>query len=544
MANNSKWSVTNETNKSVNAISSFDTSDSPSMEMIYQASLSYLETSGSDNQIAANSTTDVMLDTDNLIYDVVFSLPSNGFPVADTSASLPLTSTSDVYPPYSIASDALDAMENTYKFYQYIQAYPTSNTATNFISALKSQQNNGTQTQPPAENAIDTFFQGTKQFKNCTSVTYASVQSYIGTFAGTSVGFNPSYTFYMYQSTSDDVVANGQVIFNLNNLKVPFDLTDNNGGYSIFYTDSSGKNTSLTYNKGQFVSDVNADFPSICLVISWVSSNQINNGNNSPDSVIPMMSGTINGNQSCGTKDKKDLSTKSSTSFSTIFDYISNSVGLLMGVHFVYELTWGKRKARLAKERENQEKELTKEQNEEINNKLDSISEQIAKNNQDVADRAQSDIKFDSDLDSAGKNMQAAADELSFQQQRTVLQGQIDEYSNQLDKIAQYGVNDEIEDVAQKLRSASEELANASTLPEIKEVSSSLEITFNEIDSSLKSIVQNLGDDISSETIDEINASNENLNDLKEQQEAMNERQADEESGDSPEGPDFDMSVM
>ncbi|MBN3265578.1 hypothetical protein [Pectobacterium brasiliense] len=538
---NSKWSVTNKSNKSVNAISSFDSSDSLSLKMIYESSLNYLNTSGNNNEISGNSTSDVILNTDNIIYDVVFSLPSNGFPVADVSVSLPINSISDVYPPYSIGSDALDAMRNTYKFCQYIQAYPTSNITTSFMSALQSQQNNGRQAQLPAKNAIDTFFLGTKQFKNCTSVTYASVQSYITTFAGASVGFNSSYTFYLYQSTSNNVVASGQVVFNLNNKKNPFDLGDNNGGYSIVYTDSSGKNTSLTYNQGQFVSDVNADFPDVCLTISWVSSNQINNENSATDSVIPSLAGTINGNKTCGTKNKKDFDNKSPTSFSTIFSYITGGVGLLMALHFVYEQTWGKRKARLVKERENQEKALTKEQNEEINNKLDSLSEQMAKNNQSVADRAQSDIKFDSNLDSASKSMQTAADDLSFQQQRTVLQQQLDEYSSLVDNVAQYSVNDEIENVAHKIRSASEDLANASTLSEIKEVSSSFESTFNEIESSLNSIVQNLDSGISAEAMSEIKKSNENLNDLKEQQEAMNERQAGEENGESPDDPDIDI---
>ncbi|KFF72155.1 hypothetical protein IW01_05160 [Pectobacterium brasiliense] len=541
---NGKWSVTNETNQSINAISSFDASDSSSLKMIYAASLSYLNTSESNNQIAKNSTADVILDTDNIIYDVIFSQPSNGFPVADTSVSLPLTSTSDVYPPYTVGSGALDAMKDTYKFCQYIQAYPTSNTATSFISALQAQESNGEQTKTPENNAIDTFFQGTKQFKNCTSVTYASVLSYIATFAGASVNFDNSYTFYLYQSTSNNVVANGQVVFNLNNKKNSFDLTDNNGGYNIVYTDSSGNNTSLTYNQGQFVSDVNADFPDICLSVVWVSSNQINNENNPTDSVIPSLSGTVNGNKSCGTKNKKDLDKKTPVSFNIIFGYISGGSGFAMTIYNVCEKIWKKAKARRAKEIENQEEELTPEQNEEINNEIDSISEQVAEDYQRVADRAQSGIEFDSNLDSGSTSMQAAADKLSLEQQRTILQQQIDEYSNQIDSLAQYGVNDELENAAQKIRSASEDLANASTLSEIKEVSSSLESTFNEVDSNLKSIVQNLGDDISAETIDEINQSNENLSDLKEQQEAMNERQADEENGDSPEDPDIDVGEI
>ncbi|GKW43777.1 hypothetical protein LOZ86_11385 [Pectobacterium parvum] len=540
MGTNSNWSVSNKGNKSVKAISSFDKSDSTSMEIIYQASLNYLDTSGSDNQIAANSTSDVILDTDNSIYDVVFSLPSNGFPVADTSASLPFDPNSDIYPPYSIASGALDAMQNTYKFYQYIQAYPTSNTATKFISAVQAQKNNGMQTQPPTENAIDTFFKGINQFNNCTSVTYASVMSYIKTFAGASVGFNPSYTFYLYQSASDKVVANGQVKFTLNNKNPPFDLTDSNGGYSIVYTDGSGANTNLTYNNGQFVSDINAAFPSVCLAVSWISNNRINNENNSTDSVIPIIAGTVNGNQSCGTKNKKDLSTKSSVSFKTVLGYVTSVFGLMGGADLIYKHTWVKWKERNAEKQKNAEKELTDKQNQDINDKLDKLSEQVAKDEQAVADRLKLDVNTDGDINTASDSVKAASDNLSLQQQKTVLNGEIDEYGSQIEKIAQFDVDKQLESTIVQLKNISNDVNNASTLADIKKVSSNAEPVLNEVNSSINSHINALGDQMSADVKAEINQSNSNIDDLKVQQDGMDERQATEENGESPDDPDMD----
>lgn len=548
---NKKWPVTNKTTGTVTAISAVSSS-SNSAGMIYEMGLSYLPTDKQNNTLPSAETTNVTLDGQTSsgdyqsIYDVIFAQPSNAFPVDDTSAVLPILG--DSYPAYTIPSSASDAMQNSYNFFRMIQAYPTSTLAKNFNQALTKEQSNQSQTTPSSTNPIDAFFGSTKNYQNCTAVTYAAVLSYVQTFAGASVGFVSNYTFYLYSANSDKVSESGTVSFDLNDVKSPFDLSDNNAGYTIVFKDSNGKSTPLFYNQGQFVSDIKSDFPDICLQITWASNNQVNGTKTSPNTIVPIMAGFINGVKATGTATKQDISSGKSTwgwpsTVTGWFGLVMGVGGAIMFGDWIIQKFRAKSKARAETERANNERQITDDQNQALNERIDNLAEETAKNNQAILDRLQSGEKFSQDLSAVDNQVTNALNDVNLSDAQAVMEMQIAEYGDQISALAEYGVTPELENAASTLREAARDVANANTPDQMKAARDKWDPKLEEVQNTVNDRVESLGNEISAQTRNDINASNENLEDLSEMQESLEEQQRQEEQGDADEDSDFEGDV-
>ncbi|PTO54487.1 hypothetical protein CWN94_09860 [Vibrio splendidus] len=545
---NKQWSVTNKTKGTVAAISAVSTKDNPS-GMMYEMGLSYLPTDKQGNTLPSGEATNVTLDGQMAsgdyqpIYDVIFSDPSNAFPVDDTSAMLPVLG--DSYPAYTVPPSATEAMENSYNFFRMIQAYPTSTLAKDFNQALTKEQSNQSQTTPSSSNPIDEFFSGTKTYQNCTSVTYAAILSYSQTFAGASVGFVSNYTFHLYSSSSDKVSEVGTVSFDLNDVKTPFDLTDNNAGYTIVFTDSNGQTTPLFYNQGQFVSDVNSDLPDICLQITWASSNQVNGTSTSPNTIVPIIAGYVNGVKATGTATKQDISSGKSiwgwpSTITGWFGLVMGVGGAIMFGDWIIQKLRGKSKARAETERASNEREITDQQNQALNERIDNLAAETAENNQAILDRLQSGEKFSQDLTAVDNQVTNALNDVNTSAAQAVMEQQIGEYGDQIEALAEYGVTPELSDAASTLREAARDVANANTPEQMKAAREKWDPKLEDVQKSVNERVESLGNEISAETKNNIDASNENLEDLSEMQESLEEQQEAEEQGNADEESDFE----
>ncbi|MCY4045184.1 MAG: hypothetical protein OXE99_08890 [Cellvibrionales bacterium] len=556
MSVNKNWPVTNNSAQPVSAISAYDpkSNDSPSMQTMYELPLTYLSLSHGESTLPASGVqSDVILDGTNpdgsyrSLYDVIFAHPVNGFPVVDTSVFASLKT--NEYPPFMIKDSDSAAMQNTYNFFRLIQAYPTSNLAQDFEEAVKQQKDNELQVNPGTTNSIDAFFQSTKGYKNCSQLTYAAIASYNKAFAGASVGFAESYTFHLYSANAGKVEETGSITFTLNNQSNLFELTDANGGYTITYNDPNGNATQLTYDSGQFVSDVHSDLPAICLVVSWASKNQVNRSSDTQNTIVPIMAGFVNGIKATGTSTKQDTGDGSSTwGFPTTvvgwFNFVCGLFGTGMGIYFLVATIQGKKAARLAKERANDEQQLSDAENERINQRIDGLSEQVAQSNQQILDRLQTQQKFTDNIDILKQNATDVIAQLNGDDQQRLLESEISEYGDQLDTLAKYGVTEDLAEAAAKLRTASGEIKNAQTPEEIKAATEKWKPQLEEVRATLNTRANSLQREMTEDAKKSINESNEHLDDIDKQQKALEEEQQQEEEGNADEDADFENSSL
>ena len=548
---NKKWTVTNSTKVAVTAISAAISNDS-SKAMIYEMGLSYLPSDKANDALPSGETTNVTLDEhtssgdEQEIYDVIFAKPSNAFPVDNASIMLPLFGGS--YPDYTISSTAADAMKNSYNFFRMIQAYPTSTLAKNFNQALTDEQSNESQTTPSSKSPIDTFFASTKSYQNCTAVTYAAILSYAQTFAGASVGFSQKRTFYLYSDHSDKVSEAGTVSFDLNAVQSPFDLSDKNAGYTIVFKDSNGESTPLFYEQGQFVSDVNSDMPAICLQITWASKNQLNGTDTSQDTIVPVMAGFVNGLKASGSSTKQDISSRTNkwgwpSTVTGWFSLVMGVGGAIMFGDWIIQKFRAKSKARVETERANNERQITDEQNKALNDRIDAMSEKMAEHNQAILDKLQSDEQFSQDLQAVENQTTNAINDINKSDAQRVMEKQISEYGDQISEIAEYGVTSDLQDAASTLREAARDVANANSVDQMKAAREKWDPELEEVQKTITKRTEVLDQEISAETRNNINRSNENLEELAAEQEAIEDQQELEERGEFDEDSVFDDVV-
>jgi hypothetical protein len=116
------------------------------------------------------------------------------------------------FTPQTATAAEQQSIANADLFYQTIQAYPTSQLATDYQTAMSrtitsaSSQANGSANS--TANASDTitqnvnaFFQGTKQFQNVTLASLVAVESYYDKFPFIWAQYK-STTYYLYSRSS------------------------------------------------------------------------------------------------------------------------------------------------------------------------------------------------------------------------------------------------------------------------------------------------------------------------------------------------------
>ncbi len=361
---NTSCKVVNNSSKSVvvlDAYQSATTVPAYSTATGYQQQLKALPLSTGGTVLAPGATATVTLnDTyvsngqtkQSLIYQLLMSQPAGLFPVANVGEVIDFATST--YPDVTITDAEANNMNLGFAFVQNIMAYPGSQLATGFVSAMNSAQGQSTSTSMSA--AVAAYFNSTKSYQGLDFASYLAISTHMKQFAwtwGLDASGNPGRTYYLYASSdasSGSSSSQGSVTISLPaSAANPADPSDPNSGYTI--TLSSGGNTSqLSFSSGQFVDNPNVDTPAICLQGSYALKSTFTQ--KSTDNVLwPVITGTVNGTKVIGVSQAPDdaatswLKSLLPKSFDDLFNDFMKIMGLAMAIDFLKNKLSGKKEA-------------------------------------------------------------------------------------------------------------------------------------------------------------------------------------------------------
>ncbi len=269
------------------------------------------------------------------------------------------------YAPQTITKAEQKSIEDAATFYQTISAYPTSQLAKNYQTAMTSTQTNAanqadgsSSSSDNIANAIsggaDNFFKSTKGFKDVTLSSLVAIESYYKKFCFVWAQYKKSVTYYLY---SNDGKATSFVGTLSLERASSIDLTKLNSGYACTFTPASDpKDTTsvdvdaskakiLTYSDGLFVDDVNKDIPAVA-VKGTFQLKRLFTQVPTDSQIITVMTGTIDGAVCIGFDSPQKSDDKSGSDYWTtlfepktsegVFHLVMTLGGVLMMMHFAY----------------------------------------------------------------------------------------------------------------------------------------------------------------------------------------------------------------
>lgn len=234
----------------------------------------------------------------------------------------------------TVTKDILTAFNECFNFIQQVEAYPQSDFAKNFNSAINTASQAGNTAGNASDNtknmkaAVNKFFASTKSAKNVTYDIYLSTNTYINEYPFPWAQ-KASATYYLYSSstTGEDNNGKGSVatyvgtitVTKPNSLdwskalagytaefqgaQVPDYLSSSKTGSDKNNWNTTGAKTSLGYSQGQFISDPDQDVHDITLQgLYCLQSSLIGQSNNDSQvgTIIPILIGTVSGKQCIG----------------------------------------------------------------------------------------------------------------------------------------------------------------------------------------------------------------------------------------------------
>lgn len=326
---------------SVCVISGFNSTSDNSLTG-YEQQLTLLQFSDGSTVLASGKSNTLMLDqlipgTQNpmLAYNLLISQPNYLFPVAAVGEMADLLS--GVFPAITIpGASPQDSGTgiNAFIFLQNLQAYPGSNMAQQFTTALNNA--GGANSGGDLDAAMASFFANTVSFKDVTFNAYVAAQSYVTAFAFAWANFQPSYTYYVYttgQATGS--TGSGGTVAELGTITltqtppsgIP-SLSDPSGGYTIIFTPSSGSPVTLSFSKGQVLSG--GDVPQVCLQGLYMDKSYATGNQTDYGSIISSLAGTVFGQQAIATEYQQDLSSSQPSGLQSFLS--SSGWQLTMGI--------------------------------------------------------------------------------------------------------------------------------------------------------------------------------------------------------------------
>lgn len=534
---NKNCKIQNNSDNELMVLNAVDDSDT---EIIYEGSLTVLNTIDGSNTIAENSTNSIELNEYsenpntgeqiyNTLYDLILVQSTTLFPIENVSEMLSFTT--NTYPSISVNNANFDQMNSAFKFYQTVEAFPTSNLIKNFNAAMQDASAGNI---TGIDSAVDAFFASTDGFKNVTMNAYATVSSYIEVYPLVWLAGKTSYTYYLYssgQSSSGNKAAptyQGKVTLNKIALGTILDPSDYNSGCTLTFTDPNNQNQTLYYDKGQFVDDKEVDIPSICLKGSFVFKRNLTYSALDKQ-VIPFLTGTINNQQVMGSYAKQEGGTPESSwyvfwhphSFKQWFTLIINIMTVLMALGFVCETLTkltklvNKLRNKVRNEAESDDAQPSEAELSQISDRQDEIN--VA--NQEIAQEQLNQL-----TGCESNNCQEVPDASEIEQNilgnRVETQFNInndryrnfedllDSQENTLQSLAQYGANEELESAASNLETQEanlnsvSELLNSgdeSNLSQVNSLLDNINTGLSEVNTSISTISDNLSGSLSEE---------------------------------------------
>jgi len=412
-----------------------------------------------------------------------------------------------------------------FQFVQNIMAYPGSQLATGFVSAMSAAQGQSTSTS--MVQAVDAYFNSTKSYQGLDFASYLAMSTHMAAFAwtwGLDASGAPGRTYYLYAQSDANAAS-------------PADPTDANSGY---VTTLSTGNVPLYFENGQFVNDTNVDIPSVCLQGTYALKSTFTQ--KSTDNVLwPVLVGTVNGVKVIGvSQEPADASTswlKSllPKSFDDLLNDFLKVMGVAMAIDFLKNKFSGKKEA-LDNDEANENDGAPPDADQQA--AADAGAEQIGNDAQaqaqDVADRMGADgdqpaIDVPAEADIPQSQVEANADQVQAldQVQADAYQGSIDEYRGQLEELAEIGTNPPLEDAAGQLMEANDQLSEARVNSDFSDVSQSL----TEVHANIDLSVEQLGSEVTESVEQSIQESQAAAAEYEESAETIEEQSSQVEEG-------------
>jgi hypothetical protein len=241
------------------------------------------------------------------------------YPIANLPLTLQSNNGATNYAPLTIAKEDLTGMSEAVNFYQTILAFPSSQLATDYYTALQAAKDaavskadgspdSATASAMALDNAMSSFFKSTTNYESVTLGGVVAIANYYNNFPAIWAQYKDDLTYYLY--SSDETTACFAGVLTLKKTG-QLDVTKANGGYSCSFipavapTDTSrtdvdpSRAVSLTYKNGLFVDDPKATDPNIGLIGSFFVKRLFTN-EPADNSLLSVITGNINGTPSIG----------------------------------------------------------------------------------------------------------------------------------------------------------------------------------------------------------------------------------------------------
>ncbi len=299
--NSATWQFTNNSGQDVVLIDAFSAEDS-ALEQLYEQTLAFVKTADHQIALTQDAAKTIALPTVHLDehnrpqdYTIIVANAQTLFPLKVVELSVAANHQS--FPATGVTALDVTISKQAEAFTKTIIAFPSTSLAVDFATAL--------QTGDP--DAIAAFFAGTVNYKNLTLDMVVAVQTYYNRFPFFLTDYTAAKTYYLYTSDGTKNKYAGSVA--LENQAAAFTSMDKaTDSFSARYiTTNEADYTTLYYQDGQLVDDVDSDRPDYCLQGLFMLRSDITK-KEEDNQIILILKGTVNGRDVFGYDQKQERS--------------------------------------------------------------------------------------------------------------------------------------------------------------------------------------------------------------------------------------------
>lgn len=535
--------LSNASGVSVVVLNAFNSSTNVANNSIQQGYMQQLEILplASGNTLGDDASTTATLDgtyvdskgqtKPTYIYDLLVSKTDSLFPVMSVGESLNFNTMS--YPDIAVTAAAASNMQKALTFCMNIMTAPSSKMATSFQTTLSDAFKAGTVADGEAK--VSAFFNQYDTFAGLDFPSYVAVSTWLRGFAylwGMNSQGQPGMTYYVYSAAAagqSGATSEGSITFvRKPNAPSPADPTDRQSAYTITLESSSGAKTPLTFDNGQLIDSQGG---AIALNCSFGYKGTFT-GKDTDTTAITIFSGTLLNKQVLVIPLAPESGWDkfwSSLSFSKVFGYFMEAMGLWMALDFL--------KQKLTAKNEKLENDRANE-----NNGQDPSADQVAdaqNAGQDVGDQARQADQQLADRVAPGENVQVPANDADFTSTVADVRssgasafesvatdntsGAIDTAAEQLSDLAQIEMTPSLEEAEGNLVDAKSSLDDGDI--------SSANQSVGEVTTALPDIVNEMGSSVSTELQEQVKEAVEIQQEATEVSEKTNENSEDTKTG-------------
>lgn len=551
---NKNYAVTNNTGVDIVVLDASTDAGAVTAEQLYEQSLKILSTTDGQQIIKSGATGTVVLndthkdssgaDVYSKVYNLIIAKADNLYPIQ--AEGVMLTFSSQSYAPLTIGADAFKNMQLAENFQQTIMAYPTSNLSKDYQTAVNgATDNSGSAT--AIDTAVDKFFSSTKQYQAVTLNMVVALSTYYSQFPFVWASYKSTKTYYLYSSDGTTVKDCGSVQIN-----VPATASASTDktlpGFTLTYTDSSSNSKKLYYSTGQFVDDPEADMPGICLQGLFTLKSQLTK-KDADNTVIAVLSGTVNGDKVLGYDEKQSkddqgnwsglytlLHPKDAMGWIQLF---MTFMGVVMGIDFIVKALKGEKDGMKEKSAENDGKDPSSSDIEEIKSQMEEMKTEMRTNNQDMLDKMNDNLKVTDDLNKSVDDLQTQVQDRLNEDHRSLLDDSMNSQGDLLEQVAEYSVDQKVEDIGDALETNMTKLDGATT-EELGDVLPDIKTNVSQITSDLKVEVDKVSSQVSDEVKNSMDDAKQELDDAGDMSDNIDDSSEDAENGDVPDDMEFE----